>query len=172
MSELHKLMRAGEWWAAHPDFPGYLVGSHGAVISVLAAPKILSPIRTGEYDGYQIRHKSGKTVKRYRHRLVAETFIGPAPDGQECRHLDGDKANADISNVRWGTHAENCEDQLVHNTRYMGDRHWAAKLSMQSIVQMKALRRSGATFKSIAQQFGVSTMTAHRAINDQSWRNS
>ena len=37
------------------------------------------------------------------HRLVLETFIGPCPDGMECRHLDGDRTNNHIFNLAWGT---------------------------------------------------------------------
>lgn len=169
MTEIHKLMKAGEWWAWHPDFPGYLIGSHGAVMSLLAAPKILSPIRLGEYDGYQLRHCDGKTVKRYRHRLVAETFIGPAPDGMECRHLDGQKKNADISNLRWATHQENCDDQIVHGTRRRGDAHWGSKLTTNDVLEMRRLRENGLYFSDIAKQFGVTKMTAYRATTKISW---
>ncbi len=27
------------------------------------------------------------------HRLICEAFHGPCPEGQECRHLDGDPSN-------------------------------------------------------------------------------
>lgn len=35
------------------------------------------------------------------HRLVLETFIGPCPDGQEARHLDGDATNNRLENLAW-----------------------------------------------------------------------
>lgn len=41
------------------------------------------------------------------HRLVAEVFI-PNPDNKpEVMHLDNNKLNCKISNLQWGTHAEN-----------------------------------------------------------------
>jgi DNA invertase Pin-like site-specific DNA recombinase len=45
-----------------------------------------------------------------------------------------------------------------------------ARLTRASVNQMRELRASGRTFKSIAKQFGVSAMTAHRAITGGSWK--
>ena len=61
----------------------------------------------------QSDHNRGyKTVslhgKRYlAHRLVAITFIGN-PENKPCvDHIDEDKTNNDVSNLRWVTHSEN-----------------------------------------------------------------
>lgn len=50
------------------------------------------------------------------HRLVLTAFDGPAPDGTEGRHLDGDPTNNTIDNLVWGTHSENQLDQVLHGT--------------------------------------------------------
>lgn len=166
------LMKPGEWWSGNLRFPKYLVGSHGQVMSMKSkSPKILSPIRMGNYDGYQLSNEDGKIVKVYRHRLVAETFIGPCPDGFECRHLDGDKSNADISNLRWGSPKQNSEDKLRHGTHKEGASHPGSKLSDESVIGMKERRTQGMAYNKIANEFGVSTMTAFRAIKGMSWRN-
>lgn len=52
------------------------------------------------------------------HILVAAAFISARPDGKEIRHLDGDPANNHVDNLRWGTHAENMADLVLHK------RHW------------------------------------------------
>lgn len=49
-------------------------------------------------------------------RLVLETFVGPCPDGMECRHLDGNKLNDDLENLCWGTRYENIQDKVIHGT--------------------------------------------------------
>lgn len=60
------------------------------------------------------------TDGRYRtrtvHALVAEAFIGPAPEGTEVRHLDGNPVHCVPSNLAYGTHAENMQDTLRHGT--------------------------------------------------------
>ena len=57
----------------------------------------------GGYWGNKRKHV------RMVHRLVAETFIGPAPDGKEVNHIDGDKLNNHWGNLEWVTHAENMQ---------------------------------------------------------------
>lgn len=48
------------------------------------------------------RHKT-RTV----HLLVADAFLGPRAKGFEVDHVDGDRANARLSNLEAVTHAEN-----------------------------------------------------------------
>lgn len=167
------LMKVGQGWSFNIRFPGYLIGMHGEVISLIKrTPKILSPIKMGEYDGYQLKGCSGETVKVYRHRLIAETFIGPCPRGHQCRHKDGNKENADISNLEWGTAKENSADKERHGTKVHGERHRSAKLSILKVREMRKLRTEGKLFHEIADKFGVSTMTAYRAIIGSSWRSA
>lgn len=52
------------------------------------------------------------------HRLVLTAFVGPAPDGHEALHKDGDRANNALSNLAWGTHSENQYDQVAHGTHF------------------------------------------------------
>lgn len=51
-------------------------------------------------------HGPGQLV----HRLVAAAFLGPCPDGQEVRHLDGDPTNNRLDNLAYGTRTENILD--------------------------------------------------------------
>lgn len=57
-------------------------------------------------------------VTRLVHRIVLEAFDGPCPEGQECRHLDGDANNNRRTNLRWGTRSENNDDAVEHGTHY------------------------------------------------------
>ncbi|TXH10486.1 MAG: hypothetical protein E6R04_05275 [Spirochaetes bacterium] len=50
------------------------------------------------------------------HRLVLEAFVGPRPEGNECRHLDGNPSNNNLGNLAWGTPSENQRDSLAHGT--------------------------------------------------------
>lgn len=50
------------------------------------------------------------------HRLVAQEFIGPCPDGYEVAHNDGNRANPQVSNLRYATRRENIADQIGHGT--------------------------------------------------------
>lgn len=54
------------------------------------------------------------------HTLVLEAFVGPAPAGAECCHWDDDPANNKLSNLRWGTRAENIADYRRNYGRHQG----------------------------------------------------
>jgi len=41
------------------------------------------------------------------HRLVYETFNGPIPDGMKIDHIDGDRSNNALSNLRLVTQSDN-----------------------------------------------------------------
>lgn len=167
------LIQDGEWWAESFDYPGYLVGAHGAVLSFRGpTPHLLQPIRRGEYDGFTLPHRDGGPSRPvYRHRLIAETFHGPCPPGMECCHRDGDKSNCSEANLRWATHVENEADKVLHGTILVGERNPMSKLTVEAVAAMRRIRaRTGLPYRAIAEQFGISTMTAYRAIVGQSWK--
>jgi hypothetical protein len=52
----------------------------------------------------------------YIHQLVLRAFVGPCPDGQEIRHLDGNSMNNRLDNLQYGTRSENFLDTVRHGT--------------------------------------------------------
>ncbi|MBS4104010.1 HNH endonuclease [Tsukamurella paurometabola] len=42
--------------------------------------------------------------------LIAVTWLGPRPEGQDLRHLDGNPSNDTLDNLAWGTPAEVAQD--------------------------------------------------------------
>jgi hypothetical protein len=66
--------------------------------------------------------RDGKSRRRRIHLLVAKAFIGPCPEGQQVRHLDGVKTNLAASNLIYGTPGENMLDQVRHGTHYEASR--------------------------------------------------
>ena len=67
--------------------------------------------------GYPAVHL-GREPRKVRtvHSLVIEAFAGPCPEGLEVRHLDGDRLNPTLSNLAYGTKAENVRDSIRHGT--------------------------------------------------------
>lgn len=58
------------------------------------------------------------------HCLVLEAFIGPRPDGHQASHLDGDRTNNRLDNMRWETRSQNNRRKYQHGTMPVGDRHF------------------------------------------------
>jgi len=155
-----------------PGFPAYRAGSDGSVWSCwkrIGAGRgsgqgaILHIIGTewrrlrteAKYPYPVVRLVADKPVKMLASRLVLLAFVGPPPPGHECCHFpDRDPRNCRLENLRWGTRSENRTDGLIHGTRVAGERHPAAKLSLQ---QVRAIRQMhGVSQYVIAAQFGVS----------------
>jgi hypothetical protein len=113
-------------YRAVPDFPGYRVGDDGSVwicwrtcragrrLTDRWKPMKLCPGSRG-YLRVNLTPASGGRYQTFRvHRLVLEVFVGPCPDGLECRHLNGVRTDCRLSNLAWGTPTENLEDRRKH----------------------------------------------------------
>ena len=60
---------------------------------------------------------AGHTRTNYVHELVLRAFVGPRPHTEERgenRHLDGDKSNNKLWNLKYGTITENAADRVRH----------------------------------------------------------
>ena len=120
-----------ENWRPVARHPNYEVSSLGRVRSLPRwvfcgndsyrwyEGRILRP--TYANHGYPSVKIAGKTLLV--HSLVAEAFIGPRPQGMDIRHLDGDRRNPNVSNLRYGTRAENCQDTMLHGRWSNGRSH-------------------------------------------------
>lgn len=121
----------GERWRPVVGFEGsYEVSDYGRVRSLprrasngrrLGARILKSQATSYGYLCVFLYRDNGPEFRKV-HTLVLEAFVGPAPAGQICRHLDGNPANPSLMNLKWGTHSENNLDQVAHGTH-----PWASK---------------------------------------------
>jgi len=56
------------------------------------------------------------TGRWFVHQLIAATFIGPCPSGQEVRHKNGIYHDNRASNLEYGTRSQNVLDSVIHGT--------------------------------------------------------
>jgi hypothetical protein len=99
-------------WLPIPGFDGYLVSDTGLI---LGKRRKLLALWPGKAGYLQIGLMCGKERRHFRvHQLVMLAFVGPCPEGMEIRHLDGNPANCALSNLAYGTSAENTQDQIRH----------------------------------------------------------
>lgn len=67
------------------------------------------------HEGYCFVHlqRSPKSSVLFVHRIVADAFLGPKPDGMVTDHIDRDRTNNVVSNLRYCTHRESCRNRGV-----------------------------------------------------------
>lgn len=88
-----------EIWKPIKDLPGYSVSNKGRVKKD-STGQIMVLSKNGGYCRI--------TISKHVHRLVAEAFI-EKPDNEKCwvDHIDGNRSNNVVSNLRWVTPSEN-----------------------------------------------------------------
>lgn len=100
------------------------------------------------------------------HTLVLTAFVGPRPEGHECRHLNGDRADSRLTNLAWGTPTENDEDRRRHGTFVQGEKHGAAKLTDD---QVREIRNSMEKQATIAQRHGITQSLVSMIKSGKRW---
>ncbi len=160
-------------------FPGYRVGSDGSVWTRWQGSSV-GPVLLPEWrrmKPFVHRHRGprrtylcvdltrdGRRHSFLLHRLILEAFVGPRPVGMECRHLDGNPQNNALSNICWGTHAENGTD-----TRRLG--RYAVKLTEQQVREIRTRYAAGGVLqRELAEEYGTTRMNVSSIINRASWR--
>ena len=169
-------------WKDHPDYVGYYqVSDNGRVRSVdrlvncdygqrVSHGKELTLGDRGDGRMIVAFWRDNKQKMMRVHRLVLETFIGPCPDGMECRHLDGDAANNNISNLAWGTRKENDADKVAHGTTARGEQQGASKLREWDVKWIRWFTDNGyASNRYLADVFGVCQAQISRIHTRQEW---
>lgn len=110
----------------------------------------------GPHNGGYLIIRFGRNPGSYTvHRLVAEAFLGPRPEGLEIRHLDGNPKNCRVSNLLYGTHLENTQDSRDHGTLATRVRK-SCKILPEQRGEVCAMYATGRyTMAALGEKFGV-----------------
>lgn len=168
---------SGERWLPVPGYEGlYEVSDQGRVRSV-KRQIILRPYRNPDSPILHLRaywrvslfDRDHKRKQRTIHSLVAETFLGPCPLGQEVRHGSAGSLDNSVANLSYGTRAQNLADRRRDGTVPLGERHPNAKLTADAVAAIRAAHgTTGAT--ALAEQYGVSVRTIYDIWEEKTWR--
>lgn len=166
-------------------FPGYRVGDDGSVWNRWQLYRQkgrrlgdhwrlmkLSPGSRG-YLRVNLVPPEGGSYRTFRvHRLVLEAFVGPCPEGMECRHLDGVKTNNRLTNIVWGTPEQNRDDIREHGTYPRGESHHMRRTLTDEDVRSIRLRYAagGIGQKQLADEYSVSVPSVSMIVNRKIWQ--
>ena len=130
--------------------------------------RVLRPGRSSNgYPSVVMGQKDSRTV----HSIVAAAFLGPCPAGQQVRHLDGDRANANLGNLLYGTPAENRADADRHQTSVRGSGYRTARLNEAKARAVRALKGK-VSQSELARRYGVSPAAIQAVHDGRTWRHA
>ena len=148
-------------------WPGCVISDDGRVWKN-GVEKTISIAKTG-YKVVQF-WKDRKNYTYSVHRLVLETFVGPCPEGCEALHNDGDRTNARVDNLRWGTRKENVADSIRHGTATVGTNNTQAKLTEVDVRSIRRLSSAGWQPRAIAERFDVTSSTIYNVLSGRTYQ--
>ncbi len=165
-------------------FPGYAVASDGTIWSCRKTGPAGKLNRFGFRDKWQIMNlarasnrylvtcmteTNGTKLRVSVHRIVLEAFCGPAPEGMEACHGDGDRENNSIDNLRWDSRRANAGDRIVHGRQPRGELAAVATMTNAQALRIKQRLLNGEKAKAVAESEGVGYSTVRAIKCGQNW---
>lgn len=152
-----------EIWRKVPGYPKIMASNMGR-IKKTKNDKLYSQF--ADENGY-LRIKHDK--KRHRvHQLVAKTFLGPRPEGNVTRHLDGVKSNNRVKNLAYGMIWENHQDN-VRIAAAGGQAKITGVLTPEMILTFWSIILSGGSRKQAAKILKVSYNNISKIARGKIW---
>lgn len=163
-------------WGQFRDWP-YMISHFGKVKRTTRSSgtqpgKILKQnLDPGGYP-YVTFSKNNKTKVFYVHKLVAEIFIGPCPEGKQVNHIDGSKQNNYYKNLEYVTPKQNIRHAIrLGLSNNKGERNGQAELTEKDVKEIRKKYKTGQyTQKQLANLYGMSAGHISDIIRCVKWR--
>ena len=159
-----------EVWKDIPGWPDYQAAAEGRIRSLKhKRPHVLK--QEIDNHGYPVvwLYFGGRRKCPRVGALVLLAFVGPRPEGQECRHLDDNPLNNHLDNLAYGTHAENEQDKARNGNALIGERHWAAQLTDEKVREIRRRCAGGESQRAVARDLRLSQSIVQRAVARVTW---
>jgi len=104
-----------------PEFPKYRISNYGSVVSEMRADikKLKPQVGSNTYLQVVLIDDSKKATKLV-HVLVAQVFI-PNPENKTyVDHINHDRHDNRVENLRWVTQSENLQNKSIHKNNTSG----------------------------------------------------
>lgn len=106
------------------------------------------------------------------HRLVAEAWYGPRPDGLTINHRDGDKRNNTPANLEYATNAENMAHAARYGLRPVGGlvRNGKRQFTDVQVLEIRERWALGDGASAIARSLGLPRPTVDAITACRNWK--
>lgn len=171
-----------EKWRTIEAAPNYSVSNKGRVRRDAPGPRtrpglVLRPGRAKHgYLHYVLRHE-GRAKTHKAHQLVMECFGQPRPsETHTIDHINRDKADNCIENLRWATPAE--QRANTDHTPVFGERVTSSRVTEAQVIEIREWygQRTGKyhdtdnSLSAIARHYGIGMQTVHAIVTGRTWK--
>lgn len=163
----------GEVWREIPNFSKYYVSNMGRVVTLNRNEK--KPILMkahNDKDGYKRIALYDKAKEDYKccfvHQLVLFAFVGEKPKGKETSHLNHNRTDNRLYNLKWETGSENQRRRVENGTDMRGEKGGNVKLREEDVFKIREMYLTeNFTVKDLNTLFHTTTSTD--IINLKTW---
>jgi len=164
-------------WKPVPRFEGiYEVSNRGQVRRLHTArgyKALRVLVGSKDSSGYPqvLLRKDNKTHSKKVHRLVAEAFLGPIPEGMQVNHKDRNRANANVENLEYVTPQGNTIHGYLFQDRRdavpKGEGHPNRVLNDEAVRDIRSRRM---TIVAASKVYSVSATTIKHIRMGRAWK--
>jgi len=108
-----------EIWKPVAGYSNYVVSNMGRVKNITTSKVLKNKLNSRGYCQVNL-YKNNKGTNIRIHNLVANAFIPNFMNKPFADHIDNDKLNNNVSNLRWCTQKENCQNRSMRNDNTSG----------------------------------------------------
>lgn len=166
-----------EEWRPIPGYSAYEASSSGRIRRILPGkntyPGRINKVHKNSSGYMQVWLARDDGAKRNFsvHRLVAAAFFGPIPHKMEVDHIDDNRTNNAVDNLRIVTSSENtskayARGRMVNNR---GENYGAAKLTNSDVIEIRRRCASGEAQSKIAKDYGICRQNVSCIYTRKSW---
>jgi len=162
-----------ERWAVIPRQPRYSISDNGLIrfdhTGNIRTPQIST---TGYAFVTFASGPKGKAVFWSVHSMVLEAFVGPRMPGMQVCHIDGNRLNNRLSNLRYGTAKDNADDRDWHGMTRRGVRNGNAKIKDEKVIEeiRRDYANGSANQYELARKHGISQAQINNIVLNKQHR--
>jgi hypothetical protein len=75
-----------------------------------------------------------------------------------------------VENLAWGTRSQNMQDAVRHGTIKRGERQELAKLTEDSVREIRTLAAAGIRQSHLVRKYGVASSVISTVVNGKAWK--